>query len=189
MNPPAHRNPTAPETPAANSFRAARNRLCKFRTLLRFLSLELQKICASAPLGHSLRGFPQKHTHNKICIKSSSPMSIRICFLKNNSQDRHTSTRTPKRHSKSYISLSDLRSSEIPVVCEVNSFPSTFLLFRVTKSPRECEKRILYKILHRLSGPIFFLAQKFPMKKIILKSGKIFSRKISNFIKAKKHFH
>ena len=37
------------------------------------------------------------------------------------------------------------------------------------KSPQECEKWILYKILHRLSGPIFFLAQIFSMKKIILK--------------------
>ena len=88
-----------------------------------------------------------------------------------------------------HISLSDLRSSEIPVIFEVNSFSSTFLLFRVTKSPRECEKWILYKILHRFSGPIFFLAQNFSMKKIILKSGKIFSRKFSNFIKAKKYFH
>ena len=86
------------------------------------------------------------------------------------------------------MSLSDLRSSEIPVVFEVNSFSSTVLLFRVTKSLRECEKWILYKILHRFSGPIFFLTQNFSMEKIILKSGKIFSRKISNFIKPKKYF-
>ena len=30
-------------------------------------------------------------------------MSIRICFLKNDSQDRHSSTRAPKGHSKVYI--------------------------------------------------------------------------------------
>ena len=50
--------------------------------MLRFLSLELDKICASAPLGYSLTGFYQRAARNKICIKSSSPMSIRICFQK-----------------------------------------------------------------------------------------------------------
>lgn len=74
-----------------------------------------------------------------------------------------------------YISLSDLRWSQID--------PSTFLLFRVTKSPRECEKWILYKILHRLSGP-FFLAHIFLINKLILKSEKYF-RKIFKFYKGK----
>ena len=37
------------------------------------------------------------------------------------------------------------------------------------KSLQECEKCIVYKISHRLSGPIFFLTQNFSTKKIILK--------------------
>ena len=39
----------------------------------------------------------------------------------------------------------------------------------LVKSPRKCEKWILYKILHRLSDPIFFLLKKFRCKKIISK--------------------
>ena len=45
----------------------------------------------------------------------------------------------------------------------------TLVVERVT--PPECEKWILYKISHRLSGPIFFLTQNFSTKKIILKVG------------------
>ena len=66
--------------------------------------------------------------------------------------------------------------------------PSSGSLEIIVKSPRECEKWILYKISHRSSGPKKNSTQIFSMKKIILKM-KIFDFfRTFFFIKAKNIF-
>ena len=50
--------------------------------------------------------------------------------------------------------------------------PSSFSGEILVKSPRECEKWILCKILLRFSGPDFFSTQNFSTKKIIFENRK-----------------
>ena len=63
-----------------------------------------------------------------------------------------------------------------PVISVLVFFPNAFLLFRVAKSLRGCEKSIPDKILHRNDDPIFFSTFIFSSKKIILKIKKIIFR-------------
>ena len=79
------------------------------------------------------------------------------------------------------------KSMDLPTNLRIFIFPSSGSLEIIVKSPRECEKWILYKISHRLSGPNFFLTQNFSTKKIILKVG-IFDFWRKKIIKAKKKF-
>ena len=56
-----------------------------------------------------------------------------------------------------------------------SEYPRRLKLFSVPKSPRECEKWILYKILHRCSGPKKISTQNFSTKKIIFFQKQIFT--------------